>query len=87
MNGITTITTKGQVTIPEKVRSALGVKIGDKVTFSDIMPSYRRAVIKIIPANIVEELSGSLSSNVRENDYKKARKGAGKLLGQKYKIK
>lgn len=87
MNGITTITTKGQVTIPEAVRSAIGAKTGDKVSFSDVVPNYRQVVIKIIPTDIIEELSGSLSTKVREKDYKKARIGAGKLLAQKYKIK
>lgn len=87
MNGITTITTKGQVTIPEHVRSALGAKVGDKVSFSSILPSSRQVIIKIIPSNIVEELSGSLSTTIKENNYKKARKEAGKLLIQKYKAK
>lgn len=87
MNGLTTVTTKGQVTIPEEVRRLLHVKIGDKVSFSDIMPEKKKASIRIISANIVEELSGSLSSSVKENNYKKARKVAGRLLLKKYKIK
>lgn len=84
MDTITTITTKGQVTIPFSVRQALGTKIGDKVSFTRVLPQAKEAVIKIIPAHIVEELSGSLSSPVKENDYKKARAKAGKLLIDKY---
>lgn len=84
MNMVTTITTKGQVTIPEFVRTALMAKVGDKVAFSNISFKERVAVIKVIPKSIVEELAGSLSSKVKESNYKKARKEAGKMLLKKY---
>lgn len=87
MSVITTITTKGQVTIPETVRRMLQVKIGDKVSFTQVKPVYKEAVIKIIPADIVDELSGSLSALVKKADYKIARKRAGKILLRKYKVK
>jgi len=87
MNGITTVTSKGQVTIPEAVRQALQVRIGDKVTFTNVSPHYKEAVMKIIPADIINELSGSLSSKIKETDYKKARKEAGKMLVRKFKVK
>ena len=86
MNGITTITTKGQVTIPEPIRRALHAKIGDKVSFTHIAPTNSEVVIKIIPATIVENLSGSLSTKVKEADHQKARKRAGNLLVKKYKV-
>ena len=87
MNGLTTITTKGQVTIPESVRRALQVKIGYKVAFTKIIPSYKEAIIKIIPINAVEELAGSLNSKVKVKSPKTARTAAGKLLVKKYKVK
>ena len=87
MNGITTVTTKGQVTIPEEIRRRLQVKIGDKVSFSNIKPISKEAVIKIIPTDIVNELSGSLSTNVRISDNKIARKKSAKILVKKYQIK
>ncbi len=87
MNGLTTITTKGQVTIPEAVRRILKIKIGDKVSFNQVFPSRRQAVIEIIPANIVDSLFGSLVSRVKEPSYKKARKEARKQLAKKYKIR
>ena len=87
MNGITTVTTKGQVTIPEAVRQALQVQIGDKVTFTKVLPHYKEAVIRIIPTDVINELSGSLSSKIKETDYKKARKEAGKMLIRKFKVK
>lgn len=84
MNGITTITTKGQVTIPEPIRKALKVKIGDKVRFTNPSPSRRQVVMTVIPSDVVEQLFGSLSTKVKEPNYKKARLQAGKLLGKKY---
>lgn len=86
MNGLTTITTKGQMTIPEPIRRALKAKIGDKVSFDSVFPAQRKVVIKIISANAVEELFGSLSSPIKETDYEKAKQGAGKLLAKKYKL-
>jgi len=87
MNGLTTITTKGQVTIPGEVRKALGVKIGDRVSFTEVSPSYKKAVIKIISTDIVEELSGSLQTKTKEMSSEKARKAAGRILLNKYRIK
>lgn len=87
MNGLTTITTKGQVTIPEAVRQALQIKIGDKVAFTKVLPTSKEVVIKIISTTAVNELSGSLSTKVKETDSKKARSSAGKLLIKKYKIR
>jgi|GEM_PF-2006145 len=87
MNGITTITTKGQVTIPSEVRKMLDITIGDKASFTDVVPSERKIVIKIIPANIVDELAGSLHSKVKYTDQKKVRKALQLSLAKKYKIK
>lgn len=33
MDAIATVTTKGQITLPKKVREALGLKTGDRVLF------------------------------------------------------
>lgn len=87
MDTITTITTKGQVTIPAAIRQMLDAEVGDKVSFMKVLPTSRQAVIKIIPAHIVDELSGSLSAKVKKSDYKKARKEAGKMLVGKYQVK
>ncbi len=87
MNGITTVTTKGQVTIPVEVREMLNIAVGDKVSFADIEPKERKIVIKIVPKDIVKELAGSLSSKIKNSNFKEVRKIAGKLLLKKYKIK
>lgn len=34
------VTTKGQVTIPKKIRDALGIEPGDEVTFEEIDAGY-----------------------------------------------
>ena len=85
MNGLTTITTKGQVTIPFEVRQMLNIAIGDKVSFTTIEPDTKEIMIKIIPSNVVDQLAGSLSSKVKNSNFKEVRKIAGKLLGEKYK--
>lgn len=86
MNGITTVTTKGQVTIPGSIRQLLKIKIGDKVSFNRVFPSRKQATIEIIPADAVDSLFGSLSSRVKETNHKKAREESGNLLAKKYKI-
>jgi len=84
---ISTVTTKGQATIPEEIRRLLNINIGDKVSFTTIEPHTKQIMIKIIPSNVVDQLVGSLSSKVKYVDFKEVRKIAGKLLVKKYKIK
>lgn len=86
MSEITTITTKGQVTIPQSVRQAMQIKIGDRVSFAQISPFKKQLMIRVIPSDTVEKLFGSLHTKVKISDYKKARLEAGKLLVKKYKV-
>ena len=65
MSALTTITNKGQVTIPEDVRLRLQVKAGDRVSFESIIPEQKQATIRIIPGEIVERLFGSLKTKVK----------------------
>ncbi len=87
MNNLTTVTTKGQVTIPEIVRQSLGIKVGDKVSFTKMMPTYKEILIKIIPSSIVKEFSGSLSSKIKVSNHKKVRRELKKFMAKKYKIR
>jgi AbrB family looped-hinge helix DNA binding protein len=84
---ITTITTKGQVTIPAEIRKILNISVGDKVYFTEIEKKERKVVFKIIPQGVVEELAGALSTKIKDKNFKEVRKKAGQLLVQKYKIK
>ena len=80
---MTTITTKGQVTIPEAIRTALGASVGDKVAFFDILHDKKEVTIKIVPSQSVEELYGSLKTSVGYIPHDKARKIAAKLLAKR----
>lgn len=84
MNGLTTITTKGQVTIPEFVRKALGIKVGDKVHFSKIYSNKKQVLIKIVSKDAVDKLFGSLKSENKITNHNVVRKESVKKLADKY---
>ena len=85
---ISTVSTKFQATIPEEVRKALGVNIGDKIFYKNIDPKEKRAVIEVISnQNVVDRLYGSLKTNVPYMTMEKARDIAGKALAKKYHVK
>jgi len=83
---ITTVTTKGQVTVPAEIRKILNIGVGDKVYFTSVERKQRKIVLKVIPKGVVEELAGSLSAKIVNKDFKVARKEAGQLLVKKYKL-
>ena len=58
-----TLTSKGQTTIPKEIRDGLGLKAGDRMTFT-LMPDG--TVILRVKKGKVEDVAGIL--------YKKARK-------------
>lgn len=87
MNGLTTVTTKGQVTIPEEIRRALDIKIGDKVYFSKIFIDEKQVLVKIVPKNAVEKLYGSLKSKEKYTNLKIVREKSAKKLAKKYNLK
>lgn len=87
MYGISTLTSKGQATIPEPLRSYLGLIAGDKVYFET---DSKELVVKLKKApkiNIVNQTYGSLKSTVKQVNYAIAREEAGFLLGAKYQPK
>lgn len=84
MSEVTTVTTKGQVTIPYPVRQMLGIKIGDKVYFNQLMPKKRQAVMQLVPKDVIDQLYGSLASGIKYSDLKTVRKKAKMLLAKKY---
>ena len=53
-----TVTSKGQTTIPEKIRKALRIKPGDKLEYS---VEGDRATIRVHPG--IKSLKGALASN------------------------
>lgn len=81
---VTTITTKGQVTIPEPVRRALGIDTGDKAVFREVRPDKGEVVLRVISQDAVSALAGSLRTPVSSTDHAKARIATAKALGRKY---
>lgn len=79
---ITTVTSKGQATIPAFIRLKLGLKPGEKVLFEE-----RGKDILIKPVakakNTINDLYGSLKTNVKWNK-KKAHEAVGKMLAERY---
>lgn len=83
MYGPTTITTKGQVTIPEEIRRLLNAHPGDKAIFTPV-PHKNQVLVNIVSnQNAVEELYGSLHvpgikyvplSKIRSKVYKEVGK-------------
>lgn len=58
-----TLTSKGQTTIPKEIRDGLGMKAGDRITFT-LMPDA--TVVMRLKNKSITELAGTL--------YKKGRK-------------
>jgi len=82
MSILTTITNKGQVTIPEDVRLLLRAKAGDRVSFEGIVSERKQATIRIIPGEIVENFYGSLKTKVKFKSRDYEREMTRKLLSQ-----
>ena len=74
----TSITQKGQVTIPISIRKKLGLKTGQKVAFTD---RGKDVVIEPIPNFL--DLMGSLKTK-KKYDKRKARGAIGEYLAQRY---
>lgn len=75
---ISTLTSKGQATIPSKIRQKLDLKPGEKVFFED---QGKDVVVKKIPDFL--SLMGSLKTNKKYNK-KAINKALGKMFAQKY---
>lgn len=60
MNPITTISTKGQVTIPDYIRTQLNIKPGDKAHFIVHNQNQGELYLKVVKPTPLSELAGSL---------------------------
>lgn len=90
MYGITTLTTKGQVTVPEEARKLLNAQVGDKFIFDQLDIKNKRGSFKIVSTkNVVDELYGALKpyNKLGYVPLDIARQKAGELLGKKYGLK
>lgn len=86
MVGTSTVTSKGQVTVPESVRLYLGIVPGDRLYF-EVEPEKKAARIRLAPTSVVEELAGSLHSSVPFMDLSMARDKVWKEIGRMYEKK
>jgi antitoxin PrlF len=63
MSASATLTSKGQTTVPKEIRDGLGMKTGDRMTFT-LMPDG--TVIMRVKNKSVTELAGSLHRKGRK---------------------
>lgn len=73
-----TLTSKGQATIPAPIRKKLGIKPGEKILFEE---NGQGIVIKT-HSQLITELAGSLKTNIKWNK-KQAYKAVGEMLAQR----
>ncbi|OGE15099.1 hypothetical protein A3F00_00350 [Candidatus Daviesbacteria bacterium RIFCSPHIGHO2_12_FULL_37_11] len=76
---VSTVTSKGQATIPALLRKQLDIKPGVKLLFEN---RNNELVIKR-QTQLIEELAGSLKTNIKW-DKKKAYDAVGKMLAKRY---
>ncbi|PIU36468.1 hypothetical protein CO005_00955 [Candidatus Roizmanbacteria bacterium CG_4_8_14_3_um_filter_34_9] len=85
---ISTVTTKGQATIPEEIRRLLNINVGDRIIFLDPIPEKKQTTIQVLSqSNVVDSLFGSLKTNIPYADMKTVREKTGLELGKKYSVK
>lgn len=85
MYGTSTMTIKGQVTIPQDMRLLLGVQGGDQIFFESI-PQQKTLNIKKA-TNVVDQLYGSLKSSVPYSSRKQERAAAMAYVAKRHVIK
>ncbi|MBT4290875.1 MAG: AbrB/MazE/SpoVT family DNA-binding domain-containing protein [Deltaproteobacteria bacterium] len=74
---ISTITSKGQVTIPKEIRSFLGIKPSDKINFT-----VEKGNVVLKPVRTLKDFRGSVLVQ-NKSDINKERAQAKKTLGER----
>jgi AbrB family looped-hinge helix DNA binding protein len=74
-----TITRKGQVTIPKAIRERLGVKEGEKVLF---VMRGEEVVLKVVKGTILD-LRGSVQPSAHPEDFGKIRQSVKQAVGKR----
>jgi AbrB family looped-hinge helix DNA binding protein len=74
-----TITRKGQVTIPKAIRDRLGVKEGEEVSF---VMRAEEVVLKVIKGKILD-LRGSVQPSAHPEDFEKIRQSVRQAVAKK----
>jgi AbrB family looped-hinge helix DNA binding protein len=74
-----TVTRKGQVTIPKAIRDRLGVKEGEKVLF---VMRGEEVVLKVVKGTILD-LRGSVQPSAHPEDFEKIRQSVKQGVGKR----
>ena len=74
-----TITRKGQVTIPKAIRDRLGVKEGEKVLF---VMRGEEVALKVVKGTILD-LRGSVKPSAHPEDFEKIRQSVRQAVAKK----
>ena len=85
MYGSSTVTSKGQTTIPQDLRLMLNIFPGDRLYFEGDLLS-KTIKVKKASKSLIAELYGSLKTNMPYEDINIVRQKAGFLLGKKYSV-
>lgn len=83
MVGTSTVTSKGQVTIPEAIRDYLGIRTGNLVYF-EVEPKMKEIKVSKSTDITVDELAGSLHSDVGYVDLNTIREKVAKDIAAYY---
>ena len=84
MTGISTVTVKGQTTIPEPLRALLGIRAGDRLYFEADHQEKVIRVKKLTSPSVVDSLYGSLHSQVPYADMATIRQSVAQDIAKKY---
>ena len=76
---VTTLTKKGQITIPKPIRDRLGVRTGEKVLF---VIRGDEVVLKVIRGNILD-LKGSVKASAHPENFDAVRRAVKKAVSAK----
>ncbi len=75
----TTLTRKGQITIPKPIRDRLGVREGEKVLF---VVRGNEVVLKVLRGNILD-LKGSVKATAHPENFEAVRRSVKKAVAAK----
>ena len=76
---MTTLTKKGQVTIPKPIRDRLGIREGEKVLF---VVRGEEVVLKVLRGNILD-LKGSVKASARPENFEAVRRSIKRAVSAK----
>lgn len=83
MVGTSTVTSKGQVTIPESIREYMDIKVGSLVYF-EVDPKAKKVSVSKSVNSTVDEIAGSLHSDVGYVDLDIVREKVAKDIAAYY---